>query len=409
LFPASNHGPGQNIGFPDVCLTPGVPPIPVPYPNLGPNAMAVPVAPNVLVSGLPAQNMGSMPAMTNGDNAGCIHPLGMMKPGGTVTGNPMIIINGLPSKHLLCPSQGNTFNNPLGATLVPDVVNVLYCDLGDSALVDLYDLPDTSLGLTAIDTVEGLLVIHVRRDGLATRMGLRQGDELLRQDNHRLTCVADLRPVAPGALVTLRVSRKSWAAPRELRCAQSRKRMAAVSVSRHARHTARVTLRRVSHAAPQQLCAALMQLQRDGIDQVELDLRANPGGALAAAAEIAGAFLPAGSEVARLAVAGCEVSVRTQGQPIWDGDVRVLIDGQTASAAEVIAAALRTHDRAKLFGKTSFGKTAVHGVGLGHVGQLSTIPANGLRPDVVDSPLTSQLGTNQLGCATAGVAMERMS
>ena len=129
MFPASNHGPGQNIGFPDPCLTPAVPPIVVPYPNFGSNAMAIPTAPNVLVSAMPAQNMGSMPALTNGDNAGCIHPIGMMKPGGTTMGNPMVIINGLPSKHLLCPSQGNLYNNPLGATLIPDVVNVLYCDL----------------------------------------------------------------------------------------------------------------------------------------------------------------------------------------------------------------------------------------------------------------------------------------
>ncbi|MCA8920862.1 MAG: DUF4150 domain-containing protein, partial [Planctomycetes bacterium] len=62
------------MGFPDVCLTPGVPPVPVPYPNLGSNAMAVPTAPNVLISGMPGQNMGSMPTLTNGDNAGCIHP-----------------------------------------------------------------------------------------------------------------------------------------------------------------------------------------------------------------------------------------------------------------------------------------------------------------------------------------------
>jgi carboxyl-terminal processing protease len=125
MMPAANQGVGMNMGFPDVCLTPAAPaPIPVPYPNIGMNAMSMPFVPNVMVSMAPAQNMGSKPLMTNGDNAGVAHPL-CMQPGGTIMGNPRILIGGMPASHLCVPTQGNNFNNPVGSKLVPSVTNVL--------------------------------------------------------------------------------------------------------------------------------------------------------------------------------------------------------------------------------------------------------------------------------------------
>lgn len=125
MMPAANQGVGMNMGFPDVCLTPAAPaPIPVPYPNIGMNAMAMPFVPNVLVSMAPAQNMAAKPMMTNGDNAGVAHPL-CMQPGGTIVGNPRILIGGMPASHLCVPTYGNNFNNPLGSKTVPSVTNVL--------------------------------------------------------------------------------------------------------------------------------------------------------------------------------------------------------------------------------------------------------------------------------------------
>jgi hypothetical protein len=97
MMPAANQGVGMNMGFPDVCMTPAVPsPVPIPYPNIGMNAMAMPFVPNILVSMAPAQNMTAKPLMTNGDNAGVAHPL-CMQPGGTLMGNPRILMGGMPA------------------------------------------------------------------------------------------------------------------------------------------------------------------------------------------------------------------------------------------------------------------------------------------------------------------------
>ncbi len=123
MLPASNKGVGENIGFPDVCLTPPLG-VPVPYPNIAMNAMAAPFAATVMVSGMNALNLASMIPMTMGDQAGSMSPI--MGPGRYTMGNPVVSIEALPAINLLCPTTGNNMNNPLGAVLVPSVTNVFY-------------------------------------------------------------------------------------------------------------------------------------------------------------------------------------------------------------------------------------------------------------------------------------------
>ena len=126
MLPASNKGVGMNMGFPDVCLTPAGPvPVPIPYPNMAMNAMAVPFCPTILLSCMPALNMGSIIPMTLGDQPGVANPL-FMQMGMYTMGNPKIVLQGLPAINLTCPTTGNAMNNPVGAVLVPSVTNVFF-------------------------------------------------------------------------------------------------------------------------------------------------------------------------------------------------------------------------------------------------------------------------------------------
>ncbi len=130
MLPASNKGVGMNMGFPDVCLTPAVPtPIPIPYPNMGMHAMAAPFCPTILLSMVPALNMGSIIPMTLGDQPGVANPL-FMQMGTFTTGNPKVILQGLPAITVSCPTTGNNMNNPVGMVAVPAVTNVLYTYAG---------------------------------------------------------------------------------------------------------------------------------------------------------------------------------------------------------------------------------------------------------------------------------------
>jgi carboxyl-terminal processing protease len=95
-----------------------------------------------------------------------------------------------------------------------------------------------------------------------------------------------------------------------------------------------------------------------------LDLRNNPGGVLEAAVSVADTFLDAGvivSAKGRTAESKFEMSA-TPGDELNGAPIVVLINGGSASAAEIVAGALKDHRRAKLMGRTTFGKGSVQTV-----------------------------------------------
>ena len=107
---------------------------------------------------------------------------------------------------------------------------------------------------------------------------------------------------------------------------------------------------------------ALARLQSAGVKGLILDLRGNPGGSFPAAVKVSELFLPEGSLV-----------VLTQGtvkefdqQQFRVGSLNpfalpmvVLVDGETASAAEVLAGCLKEQGRARIIGQTTFGKGTI--------------------------------------------------
>ena len=104
---------------------------------------------------------------------------------------------------------------------------------------------------------------------------------------------------------------------------------------------------------------ALEKLRDWHAKRIILDLRANPGGVVVSAVEIASDFLRKNSVVFR--TRGRKRSTDTTYVTKRDGTFRdipliVLIDERSASAAEALAASLQDHDRALLVGRRSFGK-----------------------------------------------------
>ncbi len=122
---------------------------------------------------------------------------------------------------------------------------------------------------------------------------------------------------------------------------------------------------------PRELLAAYRWLDRP--EGLVLDLRGNPGGALAAAVAVAECFLSEGlivRTVSRRAPTGRHAAHAAGTFP--PAPLAVLIDGQTASGGEIVAGALQAHGRAVVVGQTSRGKWCVQGtVSLGHgLGQM---------------------------------------
>lgn len=133
MLPASNKGPSLSFGLPDVCLTPVGPVIvPIPYPNFGAHAMAATFSPIVSVAMIPALNLGSVIALTTGDEPGVAHWT-IKGPGAFDTGNPVVFVDMLPAICLTCLTDGNTGNDEPGTVVMPGAPNVLYTWAAPSA------------------------------------------------------------------------------------------------------------------------------------------------------------------------------------------------------------------------------------------------------------------------------------
>ncbi len=109
--------------------------------------------------------------------------------------------------------------------------------------------------------------------------------------------------------------------------------------------------------------SALWQLHRDGMRSLVIDLRGNPGGLLTSAVEVADKFIEQGSIVSTHGRSpGEDFNYTAHGSGTWRMPIVVLIDGDSASAAEILAGAMRDYHRATIVGTRSYGKGSVQGI-----------------------------------------------
>jgi hypothetical protein len=129
-----------------------------------------------------------------------------------------------------------------------------------------------------------------------------------------------------------------------------------------------VVFMRITHfqpSTPQEVEDALKHLAMMGpVRALVLDLRGNGGGLFSAAIKTAEKFLPGGIIVTAQGQHddANKVYTSTAGNAAMDLPMVVLVDSETASAAEVLAVALRDNQRAKLIGTATFGKGSVQKV-----------------------------------------------
>lgn len=114
-----------------------------------------------------------------------------------------------------------------------------------------------------------------------------------------------------------------------------------------------------------ELNEAIARLRQQGMESLVLDLRRNAGGLLKQAVQVAETFLPRGTEIVsvrgRLGRYTSQVYKSDNSQPETMPLV-IMINGETASAAEIVAGAMQDRDRAWIVGEESFGKGLVQTV-----------------------------------------------
>ena len=104
--------------------------------------------------------------------------------------------------------------------------------------------------------------------------------------------------------------------------------------------------------------AAMEELQAADVRGLVVDLRNNPGGLLTDVVEIADLLLPEGDVVYVENRAGERINYSSDAE-YWDGPLVELINGMSASASEILAAAVQDFDRGALVGTRSYGKGIV--------------------------------------------------
>lgn len=105
--------------------------------------------------------------------------------------------------------------------------------------------------------------------------------------------------------------------------------------------------------------AAIGKLKDQGAKGYILDLRDNPGGLLTSAVDVGSLFIPSGVIVRVEDRTGTAEEHRATGETATDAPLVVLINGNSASASEIVGGALQDYGRAKLVGEQSYGKGSV--------------------------------------------------
>ncbi len=228
------------------------------------------------------------------------------------------------------------------------------------------------IGVTILRHHDGVYVQSPVKDTPAARAGLRYGDKIIEVDDKNARDwsseqVSKAVRGDRGSPVTLKVERAGALAPLYYTIQRDTVPLPSIRSSFMLRPgTAYVALvGGFTHTTSDELQEALSARQKEGMRQLVLDLRNNPGGLLDQAIEVASQFLPRGANV--VSVRGRNEYSQTKTYKNTDFDAEdfplvVLVNRNTASASEIVAGALQDHGRGLLVGETSFGKGLVQRV-----------------------------------------------
>lgn len=200
----------------------------------------------------------------------------------------------------------------------------------------------------------------------AQKAGLQRGDIFLSVDGKNVVGldISALQPLIQGPVgtkVTITVRRPSTG--QVLTFTITRAMIQVPNVTMHSiaeNHIAHIEIVQFSAGVSDQLKTAILQAKKEGATKIILDLRNNPGGYLQEAINTASAFMASGTVLIEQNSAGQQTKYQVTGQPVDAGiPMIVLVNGNTASAAEIVSGALQDNGRSLIMGTKTFGTGTV--------------------------------------------------
>jgi carboxyl-terminal processing protease len=216
-----------------------------------------------------------------------------------------------------------------------------------------------------------IVVVAPLADTPAEHAGLMVGDRVVQVDDsltahwNQERAVNSLRgPV--GSEVRLKVERPGVSAPITFRLTRAQIHARSVRLAALLGDgVGYIELYSFSESTAHELSQAIDSLKTAGMKALILDLRYNPGGLLDEGVSVADLFLDPGQMIVSTrgrAPNSTRQITDSQPQTYASLPLVVLVNGATASAAEIVAGALQDHDRAAIIGTTSYGKGLVQSV-----------------------------------------------
>jgi carboxyl-terminal processing protease len=250
---------------------------------------------------------------------------------------------------------------------------------------------------------QDLYIVDVVKNSPAASAGLKSGDRIVKIDGKPTALMsmeqaADLITGELGTEINLFISRPN---EKTFTVSVTRQQIEIPSVSYTLKDEDNLKIGYIrldefsSHAA-EQMKTAINDLQENKVAGFVLDLRGNPGGLLFASVDIARMWMDQGEIVDIVDRQGGHRSFSANGSAITNLPLVVLVDGNSASASEILAGAIKENRRGTVVGTTTYGKGTVQSVhslsdGSGLTVTISRyyppsgidINKKGIRPDIV--------------------------
>lgn len=211
-----------------------------------------------------------------------------------------------------------------------------------------------------------LIIIELFKGYSADKAGIKVGDQIIKIDNilvedYNGIQVSTLLKGSPNTNVDLIIKRQG----KLLNFSVKREKITVNPVPHYQlmdNGIGYIALDRFNDKATSSIKEAFVELKSSGMNKLILDLRGNPGGLLNEAINTTNLFVPKNEVVVKTVakVKKWSETYRTKNEPMDLGiPIVVLIDGNSASAAEIVAGSLQDLDRAVILGTRSFGKGLV--------------------------------------------------
>ncbi|MBP3569428.1 MAG: S41 family peptidase [Lachnospiraceae bacterium] len=201
-------------------------------------------------------------------------------------------------------------------------------------------------------------------DGPAYNAGMLPGDIIYMVDGVDVTgmdidSVVTMMKGPEGTIVKVTVVRDGESEPVELTITRGKIEIETIEYEMLDNNIGLVTISSFDEPTPKQFKEGIEALKKQGMQGLIIDLRDNGGGLLDAVVEMLDYLLPEGMIVYTEDKYGNKEEYRGTDKEVLDMPMAVMINGNSASASEIFAAAMQDYEAATLVGTTSFGKGIV--------------------------------------------------